>query len=61
MLFIVSEGSDRVPPENFPSSPTTIAILSPVALVLIHVIPVISEILDIVHVMVWLCPGGSMS
>jgi len=54
MLFIVSEGSDTVPPENFPSSPTTIAILSPVALVLIHVIPVISEISDIEHVMVWL-------
>jgi hypothetical protein len=53
MLFIVSEGSDRVPPQNFPSSPTTIAILSPVAL-FIHVIPVISEIPDIEHVMVWL-------
>ena len=52
MLFIVSEGSDRVPPENFPSSPTTIVIVSPVALLLIHVIPVISEILDIEHAMV---------
>ena len=54
MLFIVSEGSDRVPPKNFPSSPTTIAILSPVALVLIHVIPIISEVPDVEHVMVWL-------
>ena len=54
MLFIVSEGSDRVPPENFPSSLITIAIFSPVALVLFHVISVISEIFDIEHVMVWL-------
>jgi hypothetical protein len=54
MLLIVSEGSDRVPPENFPSTPTTIAILSPVALVLVHVISVTAAILCTEHVMVWL-------
>jgi hypothetical protein len=26
MLLIVSEGSDGVPPENFPSTPTTLTI-----------------------------------
>jgi hypothetical protein len=52
MLLTVNEGSDRVLPENFPSSPTTITMLLPVALVLIHVISVMVVILDTEHVMV---------
>ena len=55
MLFIVSEGSGRVPPENFPST-QTLTILSPDAVVLIHVKSVTSKILDTEHVIVWLCP-----
>ena len=56
MLSIVSEGSERVPPENFPSTPTTLTISLPAAVVLIHVKSVTAEILDTVHAMVWLCP-----
>jgi hypothetical protein len=55
MLFIVSEGSDRVPPENFPST-QTLTILSPDAVVLIQVTSVTPKILDTEHVIVWLCP-----
>ena len=56
MSLIVSEGSSRVPPENFPSTSTTIAIPLPAAVCFIHVKSVIPKKLDIEHVMVWLCP-----
>ena len=56
MLLIFSEGSERVPPENFPSTPTALTISLPDAVVLIHVISVTTKILETEHVMVWLCP-----
>ena len=56
MLLIVSEGSDRVPPENFPSTSTTLTISLRAAVFFTHVISVIPKILDTEHVMVWLCP-----
>ena len=56
MSLIVSEGWDIVPPQNFPSTPTTIAIPLPAAVCFIHVKSVIPKKLDIVHVMVWLFP-----
>jgi hypothetical protein len=55
MLLIVSEGSERVPPENFPSTPTTLTISLPDAVVLIHVISVTAKMLETEHVIVWLC------
>ena len=55
-LLIVNEGSDRVPPENFPSTPTTITIALPTAVFFIHVKSVIPKKLDTQHAMVWLCP-----
>ena len=56
MLLIVSEGSSRVPPENFPSTPTTLTISLPALVVLFHAKSVTAEILETEHVMVWLCP-----
>jgi hypothetical protein len=56
MSLIVSEGSERVPLENFPSTPTTIRIPLPAAVCFIHVKSVIPKKLDIEHAMVWLCP-----
>jgi hypothetical protein len=55
-LLIVNEGSDKVPPKNFPSTPTTITSSLPSAVFFIHVKSVISKKLDTQHVMVWLCP-----
>jgi hypothetical protein len=56
MLLIFSEGSERVPPENFPSTPTTLTISLPNAVVLIHAKSVTAKLLETEHVMVWLCP-----
>jgi hypothetical protein len=55
MLLIVNEGSSRVPPENFPSTPTTITISLPSAVFFIHVKSILPKKLG-THVMVWLCP-----
>ena len=55
-LLIVNEGSDKVPPKNFPSTPTTITSSLPSAVFFIHVKSVIPKKLDTQHVIVWLCP-----
>jgi hypothetical protein len=56
MLLIVSEGSERVPPENFPSTWTTLTISLPDAVVLIHAKSVTANMFETKQVMVWLCP-----
>ena len=52
MLLIVSEGSERVPPENFPSTPTTLTIALLDAVFFIHSKSVTANMLETEHVMV---------